>query len=210
VHLYESNGQPAKALPLARKMVADKPNSRFCMELLSGVYERMGKTREAQQWNRRANPLPPLVGQQGANLMLKTLTGGPDSLKAILQGKKALILTFWYIACPPCRAELPHLQKLYQQYRDRGLEILAVNPVDTPEQIRSFVARQASLSRSAECSPAATPMKTCCGNIAWNPSRPATCWMSMARSYGVAWASARRPPKISAKPLPHLALEPRQ
>ncbi len=35
-----------------------------------------------------------------------------------LQGKP-LVLNFWAGACPPCRAEMPDLQKFYNEYRDR-------------------------------------------------------------------------------------------
>ena len=38
-----------------------------------------------------------------------------------------VLLNFWATWCPPCRAEMPSMEKLYQAYRDRGLVILAVS-----------------------------------------------------------------------------------
>jgi peroxiredoxin len=40
---------------------------------------------------------------------------------------KVVLLNFWATWCPPCRAEMPSMEKLYQAYRDRGLEILAIS-----------------------------------------------------------------------------------
>jgi len=40
---------------------------------------------------------------------------------------KVVLLNFWATWCPPCRAEMPSMEKLYQVYRDRGLVILAVS-----------------------------------------------------------------------------------
>jgi len=36
-------------------------------------------------------------------------------------------VNFWATWCPPCRAEMPSMEKLYQAYRDRGLVILAIS-----------------------------------------------------------------------------------
>ncbi|HSD51810.1 MAG TPA: TlpA disulfide reductase family protein [Candidatus Methylomirabilis sp.] len=38
-----------------------------------------------------------------------------------------VLLNFWATWCPPCRAEMPSMEKLYQAYRDRGLVILAIS-----------------------------------------------------------------------------------
>ena len=39
---------------------------------------------------------------------------------------KAVLVSFWYPACGPCRNEFPHLQKVLDKYKDR-LVILAPN-----------------------------------------------------------------------------------
>lgn len=36
------------------------------------------------------------------------------------------MLNFWEPWCPPCVAEMPELQKLYEDYREQGLQILGV------------------------------------------------------------------------------------
>jgi thiol-disulfide isomerase/thioredoxin len=43
-----------------------------------------------------------------------------------LRGKVVLV-NFWATWCVPCRTEMPAIEALYQRYKDRGLEVLAVN-----------------------------------------------------------------------------------
>lgn len=42
------------------------------------------------------------------------------------RGKK-VILNFWATWCPPCKAEMPHMQKYYEKNKDNDMTILAVN-----------------------------------------------------------------------------------
>jgi peroxiredoxin len=43
-----------------------------------------------------------------------------------LKGKK-VILNFWATWCPPCKAEMPHMQSFYEEEKDHHVIILAVN-----------------------------------------------------------------------------------
>ena len=43
-----------------------------------------------------------------------------------LRGNPVLI-NFWASWCPPCRSEMPAIQNVYDEYRDQGFEVLAVN-----------------------------------------------------------------------------------
>jgi peroxiredoxin len=53
-----------------------------------------------------------------------TITGKKIVLSE-LHGKP-VIVTFWATDCASCIQEIPHLIELYQQYHDKGLEIIAV------------------------------------------------------------------------------------
>ncbi|HEX6863510.1 MAG TPA: TlpA disulfide reductase family protein, partial [Thermoanaerobaculia bacterium] len=55
---------------------------------------------------------------------------------------KVVLLDVWGSWCPGCVEELPRLQKAYETYRGRGLEILSLDYGDKPEEFRKFVAEK--------------------------------------------------------------------
>lgn len=65
-------------------------------------------------------------GEVAPDFELTTLDGKAVKLSDY-QGKK-VILNFWATWCPPCRAEMPHMQDYFEEQADReNVEILAVN-----------------------------------------------------------------------------------
>ncbi len=65
------------------------------------------------------------VGAAGPDFSIKDTEGNVFSLAAD-KGKKPVLIVFWSIFCEPCRAEMPAIQRLYDKYRDRGLEVVSV------------------------------------------------------------------------------------
>lgn len=56
------------------------------------------------------------------------------------EGKK-VILNFWATWCPPCKAEMPHMQKLYEHHSDE-VEVIAINLTSRDngvDEVKSFV-----------------------------------------------------------------------
>jgi peroxiredoxin len=51
---------------------------------------------------------------------------------------KAVVVNFWSTSCPPCRAEMPEFEAVYQQYKDRVV-FLGVASSDTTASVRAFV-----------------------------------------------------------------------
>lgn len=75
-------------------------------------------------------------GDQAPNFTLQTLAGETVSLENY-KGKK-VVLNFWATWCTPCRAEMPDLQKYYDQNRTEDYEILAIN-LDHRNDVQGFV-----------------------------------------------------------------------
>jgi len=52
---------------------------------------------------------------------------------------KVVFLNFWATWCGPCRFEMPSMEKLYQQFKSSGLEIVAVNLQEDRDSVQRFV-----------------------------------------------------------------------
>ncbi|MBA7669215.1 Thiol-disulfide oxidoreductase ResA [subsurface metagenome] len=68
---------------------------------------------------------------------LEDLEGFPVSLKDF-QGK-VVFLNFWATRCPPCRIEMPAMEKLWQKFKDEDFVILAVDLRERKEEVSSFM-----------------------------------------------------------------------
>ncbi len=89
-------------------------------------------------------PESTITGVQKGNIApdfeLTTLDGERIKLSDF-KGKK-VILNFWATWCPPCKAEMPHMQNFYEKNKDKGIEIVAVNLTNVDKgqaAIESFV-----------------------------------------------------------------------
>jgi peroxiredoxin len=68
---------------------------------------------------------------------LKTLEGKPFRLAD--QRGKVVLLNFWATWCPPCREEMPAMQRLYLKQKDNGFVMVAVALDGDPELVPPFV-----------------------------------------------------------------------
>lgn len=74
----------------------------------------------------KADMVPaPQVGFLAPDFTLKTPLGESFTLSD-LRGHP-VIINLWATWCPPCRAEMPAIQKLYDEYKEQGLMVLAIN-----------------------------------------------------------------------------------
>jgi len=55
---------------------------------------------------------------------------------------RVVMVNFWAIWCGPCRSEMPDLNSVYRQYRERGLVVLAVNVSEESSAIKSYAEQQ--------------------------------------------------------------------
>lgn len=94
-----------------------------------------------------APPPSPREGFSAPDFTLELLNGGqasPEETRRVtlseLRGKVVLI-NFWATWCPPCRAEMPAIEKVYRAFKPLGLEVLAVNLTDQDSEaaVRAFV-----------------------------------------------------------------------
>ena len=67
----------------------------------------------------------PQVGFLGPDFNLPARGGSEISLIA-LRGRP-VILNFWTSWCPPCQAEMPAMQRVYEDYMEQDLVIIGIN-----------------------------------------------------------------------------------
>jgi thiol-disulfide isomerase/thioredoxin len=68
-----------------------------------------------------------LQGPKGRDYRLSELLGQP------------LIVNFWATWCPPCRAEMPAMQRAWEQVRDEGIGVIAINVGEDAGTIETFL-----------------------------------------------------------------------
>jgi len=68
-----------------------------------------------------------------------TATDGTSYSLSDLRGQ-AVLVNLWATWCPPCRAEMPAIEKLYGEYKSQGFIVLAINMTyqDDPAEIAPF------------------------------------------------------------------------
>ena len=67
---------------------------------------------------------------------LKDIKGKQVTLKN-LKGR-VVFLNFWTTWCPPCRVEMPSMERLYQELKDKGLVMLAVDMQESEKLVKKF------------------------------------------------------------------------
>jgi len=82
--------------------------------------EPVGQTETAEEQSAAAAPDFTLTDQNGVEHTLSDYRG------------KVVFLNFWATWCPPCRAEMPDIQKLYEAYGDGGDAEVVILAVATP------------------------------------------------------------------------------
>ena len=86
--------------------------------------ERSTTEQQTSQTEQRATGTGTDIGQMPPEFSLPDLQGNEVSLSDF-EGK-VVILDLWATWCPPCRQEIPFLVSLYEEYRDRGLEVVGI------------------------------------------------------------------------------------
>lgn len=74
------------------------------------------------------------IGDQAPDFELQTLNGETVRLSDF-KGKK-VFLNFWATWCPPCREEMPDIQKISETYKD-DIVILAINDTSTEKNVEA-------------------------------------------------------------------------
>jgi len=94
--------------------------------------------------------LPSIAQQAGKGLtQLPDRPQAPDFVLADIDGNQyrlsdyrgqVVIVNFWATWCPPCRAEMPSMQRAWQQLEKEGILMLGINVGEDEDTIFQFTA----------------------------------------------------------------------
>jgi peroxiredoxin len=83
----------------------------------------------------------PQEGFRAPDFTLKTMDGKEVRLSDN-EGKPALI-NFWASWCPPCKAEMPHIQEAYEQYkREINFHMVNLAVQDNPDEMKKYIQKE--------------------------------------------------------------------
>lgn len=112
----------------SRKLDAEKAN-----EYLSGFPQELQQSLSGTRLKERIDAaLATQIGSVAPDFTGKNPEGKDITLSEI-RGKYTII-DFWAAWCGPCRRENPNIVKVYEKYKDKGLEIVGVSLDGTPRQ----------------------------------------------------------------------------
>lgn len=77
------------------------------------------------------------------NFTLSDLEGNDHNLTDYLG--KGVVVNFWATYCPPCEKEMPYIENAYQDYKNQGVEVLAIN-VEEPMRIANLFISEKNVS----------------------------------------------------------------
>lgn len=77
------------------------------------------------------------IGQIAPDFTLADLDGNKVSLDDF-RGK-VVFINFWASWCPPCRAEMPEIESVHQDYKDKGVVTIGVDIQEPEDVVRKYV-----------------------------------------------------------------------
>jgi thiol-disulfide isomerase/thioredoxin len=89
----------------------------------------------------------PLTGNRAPDVALTMLDGSTISIAAELE-KGPVLLDFWATWCAPCREAMPVVKAVADEFRDRGLQVIAIASFDEEQRARDYLAEHPSELRA--------------------------------------------------------------
>jgi cytochrome c biogenesis protein CcmG/thiol:disulfide interchange protein DsbE len=84
-------------------------------------------------------PVPDRVAEGQPAPEFTAVTASGEQVALSDYAGRPVILNFWATWCAPCRVEMPALQAASERYADQGVVVLAVNALESGDQVTEFM-----------------------------------------------------------------------
>ena len=81
----------------------------------------------------------PKVGRLAPDFTLTDLEGSSVTLSDF-RGQ-VVFINFWATWCPACRAEMPEIEAVYQEYKDKDVVVIGVDLKESEDKVRRYIER---------------------------------------------------------------------
>lgn len=116
--------------------------------LLVGILSVAGLYLAEQYWlkpaTQQSQATGPALMQPLPDVAVEARDGSQVSLREAFQGKP-LVINFWASWCLPCRVEMPFFNRVYNEYRDRGVVFIGIS-----EDVKGWPAAEGFLQELRE------------------------------------------------------------
>ena len=124
-----------------QQRLSDEPDDWYALRGLGDVYEVLGETELAQKhpWKPHAEnrwKQEAWVGKQLPDFSAVAVDSTPISVSDF--NGKLLVLNWCAKWCGFCAPEIPHLKKVYEEYHDKGLEVIGISLDENEAELHEF------------------------------------------------------------------------
>lgn len=77
------------------------------------------------------------AGDKAPNFELLDMNG--EKVKLSDYEGQGVFLNFWGTWCPPCKKEMPYIEKHAKEFRDKGVQVLSVNIGESEFKVNTFI-----------------------------------------------------------------------
>ena len=110
---------------------------------LADFFKKYGSTRVARSARKLSKELSVIGMDVPKKWDIETWLQGKDEID--LEKQNTMLLFFWETWCGYCRREAPKIEKIYTDYKDKGLKVVGLTKINksaTPEKVSEFIKEQ--------------------------------------------------------------------
>ncbi len=135
---YDKLGKHDKADDAYKKLVNHpKYGSRAQAKIARQLLERDRSERNGEL---NSSPANSFIGKPAPDFEVIGLNGEKLSLEKY-RGQ-VVLLDFWATWCAPCIAEMPHVKKTYQKYKDQDFEIISISLDQAVQPLEEYIKKE--------------------------------------------------------------------